>query len=258
MKNILHAWKLIRLMAHLVIGLLTVSIGFKLSSELGKKKLTQRWSKKLVRLLGIHLHVVGTPPSLYSNNTLIVSNHISWVDIFIINAVCPARFIAKSEIAGWPIMGWLCKKAGTLFIDREKARDTRRINSLISSELAAGGCVAFFPEGTTTEGEDILKFSGALFQPAIMAKSIIQPVAILYADKEGRFTTTTAYVGDTSLKTTLTNMLSSKGTSASTVFLPPQMAEGQDRKTITKSCEESIRYVVSRHANTEAVKTQRT
>lgn len=242
------AVKMLRLVLHVLQGLFVVGIRFKFAGEETKRRLTQNWSKQLVKLLGIRLHIVGTPPSLYATNTLIVSNHISWVDIFILNATCPSRFIAKAEIATWPVMGWLCKEAGTIFIEREKARDATRINTIVSSELASGGCVAFFPEGTTTEGDAILKFSGALFQPAVMAKSTVQPVAILYSDKHGNHTTDTAYVGETSLKQTLITMLTTKGTSATAVFLHPILAEGAERKKLTKLCEESIGEIVNRHS----------
>ena len=100
---------------------------------------------------------------------LIVANHISWLDIFVLNALQPARFIAKAELQRWPVVGRLIANAGTLFIERERRRDTHTVNRHTVEALARGDVVAVFPEGTTSDGTGLLKFHSSLLQPIVDA-----------------------------------------------------------------------------------------
>ncbi len=119
-------------------------------------------------------------------NLLIVANHISWLDIFVLNAVQPARFVAKAELARWPLVGRLIADCGTLFIERgrrpRRASDQSRRRARRSS---AGDVIAIFPEGTTTDGSMLLPFHGSLLQPVIDARGHVQPMAIRYRDSDG-------------------------------------------------------------------------
>ena len=91
---------------------------------------------------------------------LIVANHVSWLDIFVLNTLQPARFIAKSELKRWPLVGRFATNAGTLFIDRARRHDTHKVNRHAAEVLAHGDVIAIFPEGTTTDGRDVLPFHG--------------------------------------------------------------------------------------------------
>jgi 1-acyl-sn-glycerol-3-phosphate acyltransferase len=124
---------------------------------------------------------------------LIVSNHVSWLDIVVIGQYLPAYFVAKSDILGWPVIGYLAKQAGTIFIRRGDKK-----NILITSEkmlciLRQHANIIAFPEGTTTKGGDVLSFHASLFQPALLAKSIVQPVAIKY---KGMSELVAPFIGD--------------------------------------------------------------
>src|SRR6185295_28294 len=137
------------------------------------------WNARLLRLLGIALHSSGTPRQ---GATLIVSNHVSWLDILVINAVHPVRFVSKAEVRHWPLLGWLVACAGTLFIERERRRDALRVVHQVAAALRAGEIVALFPEGTTSDGNGVLPFHANLLQAALSAHAPMQPIALRYSD----------------------------------------------------------------------------
>jgi 1-acyl-sn-glycerol-3-phosphate acyltransferase len=127
----------------------------------------------------------------------IAANHVSWLDIFAISRRAPTRFIAKSEIRDWPLAGWIAERAGTIFIRRERRRDTGRISERVHAALAEGDCVGLFPEGATTEGDEMLKFHSSLFEPAVANAAHVHPCAIRYERADGPCREV-AYVGELS------------------------------------------------------------
>jgi 1-acyl-sn-glycerol-3-phosphate acyltransferase len=163
-----------------------------------RHEIAVRWSKDLLAILAIHVRLEGKPPPHARHGAMIAANHVSWADIFAIAAVRHTRFIAKSEIRDWPLAGWLAQKSGTIFITRARRHDTARINALVHDALAGGECVGLFPEGTTTEGDRLLKFHSSLFAPAVANNARIYPVAIRYEKADGTPLRSVAYVGDLS------------------------------------------------------------
>ena len=124
--------------------------------------------------------VSGTPRP---GATLLLANHISWLDIVAIHAVAPqARFVSKADVLAWPLLGWLIKGAGTLFIERERKRDALRVLHQVAEALKAGDTVAVFPEGTTGDGATLLPFHANLLQAAIATGTPVQRVALRYSD----------------------------------------------------------------------------
>ena len=103
---------------------------------------------RLLDILCVRLFLHGKPPAYETRPLMLVANHVSWLDIFAINAIVPVRFVAKSEVRSWPFIGWLCARAGTLFIRRARPHDTARINDVVAKALRAGDVFAVFPEGT--------------------------------------------------------------------------------------------------------------
>lgn len=140
--------------------------------------------------------------------SLIVANHISWVDIFVLNAARPVAFVSKSEVRNWPFVGRLTSKVDTVFLRRGSRGHARIVNAEIDALLNAGKDVAVFPEGTTTDGTHLLGFHGALLQPAVETGRPIQPLALSYETLEGQRSLAPAYVGDTSLFECLRAILS--------------------------------------------------
>lgn len=152
---------------------------------------------------------------------MIAANHVSWVDIFAVMSVRPARFIAKSEIRDWPVAGWIAEKAGTLFIRRESRRDTARINGQVHAALEQGDCVGLFPEGTTTEGDRLLRFHTSLFEPAIANAAVIHPAAIRYEHADATPCREVAYVGEMSFMQSMALIVRQRGVVARIAFGEP-------------------------------------
>lgn len=208
-----------------------------------RRRTLQRWSAGLVRHLATHLTVHGEPPQ-HGTAFLLVANHVSWLDIFAINAAVPTRFVAKSEVRRWPLVGWLCVKADTLFIERDRPRDLARIDTLIAHALrggdGAGAGMGVFLEGTTTDGTLVLPFHSSLLRPAQQANVPVVPVAIQYRRRDGSICTEAAYDGDKSLMDTLRLMLTQHEIQAHVHFLPPLATDGVHRKELAQNAREVI------------------
>ena len=181
---------------------------FPLLGQPRRARLRQLWSRGLIKALGMRLEIRGAPPP---PGSLIVANHVSWVDIFAINALTPAAFISKAEVREWPIIGWLAARNDTVFLRRGSRGHARIVNAEIEALMAAGEPVALFPEGTTTDGSHLLHFHAALLQPAINAARPIAPVAIRYVDAGGDPSIAAAYIGDMSLWQSMQAIVTARG-----------------------------------------------
>lgn len=229
-----RVFRLARLGIHLAQGVLTVGTFFPYSGKARRQKMIRRWSGKLLRILNVSLSVSGTPPE---GESLLVANHISWLDIYLINTVCPPRFVAKSEIRKWPVVGWLSEKTGALFVEREKRSDAGRVNQAISDAINAGDLVAVFPEGTTSDGQRVLSFRAPLLEPALTSNSNLHPVAIRYVSANGTVNTEVAYAGDTSFGQSLWMILGQRAVHAEIIFAGEIEPGGKNRKELAKHAE---------------------
>ena len=201
MRQLRAAWRLARVVVHGLHGLAIVLPLF------GRFDVTQRqaricwWAGKMLRVLGMRLHVDG---AFRPGAKLIVANHVSWLDIMAVHAVCPeARFVSKAEVRHWPLVGRLVGAAGTLYIERERRRDAMRVVHQMADALRAGDSVAVFPEGTTSDGQALLPFHANLLQAAIATATPVQAVALRFSDATHRVSPATLYIGDTSLAASL-------------------------------------------------------
>lgn len=185
-----------RLALHFLWGMATVAVVYPFIRDSRRLWLKQRWSLQLLAILGIRLDatLAGIEPG-----SLIVANHISWLDIFAINAARPVAFVSKSEVRDWPLIGWLSAKTDTVFLRRGSRGHAKVVNAEIDALLAAGKDVAIFPEGTTTDGTHLLGFHAALLQPAVETGRPIQPLALAYETADGRRTLAPAYAGETTM-----------------------------------------------------------
>lgn len=147
-------------------------------------RIQQRWFKGLTKILGLHIMVWGRP---VGGAALVVSNHISWLDVVVLGAQAPFTFVAKSEVANWPLLGLLARRSGTLFVARASLRAASDLVQAVGAQLKAGKRVAVFPEGTTTCGDTVLPFSNAVFQAVSGSGVPIQPVALIYLGKAASF-----------------------------------------------------------------------
>ena len=208
-----------RIAVHLITGLLTSACVFPFVDAAGRQRRIQRWSAALLDIFGISVRV--TPPAVqFPAHALVVANHVSWLDIFVINTLQPCRFVAKADIRDWPMLGWLCAKAGTIFITRGKLREVRRIFEYVVSTIRNGELVAFFPEGTTAAQGALLPFHSNLFEAAIDAAVPIQPVALRYIDSAGALAPQADFIGETTFVESLLTILRAGKLSAELIVLP--------------------------------------
>lgn len=232
--------RLMRLVLHLLHGLLTAAFAFPFFTFARRRIAIKRWSQSLLRILGVRLHVHGEPPRARSGPVMLVANHVSWLDIFAINAALPVRFVAKSEVRSWPAIGWLSMKTGTLFIKRARRRDTLRINREIADAMLDGDTVAVFPEGTTTDGSRVLRFHSSLLQPALLAQAHVHPVALRFERGDGSLCIEAAYDGDKSLWDSILLMVAQPAIHVHLWFLPALALNVAHRRTLATAAHEVI------------------
>ncbi len=230
------AFRLARTGLHLLWGMTTVALTFRFLPIKLQRALKTRWSRQLLDALGVELRVAGTPPQ----QGMVVANHISWLDVYAINATAPTAFVSKNDVRGWPLIGWLSSRSETLFIERGSRSAAMRIKDHVTDRLRQGGCVALFPEGTTSTGVAVLPFHSALFQSAIEAAVVIAPVAVRYSDRDGKRSTAPVYIGDTSLWQSLCVIARADRLTAHLSFLPTIAAEGKERRQITELARQNI------------------
>ena len=192
----------------------------------------RRWSKQLLAILAVRMQMSGVPPGAGDVPAMIVANHVSWLDIFAINTVHAVRFVAKSEIRHWPVIGWLSGKGGTLFIERTRRRHTSRINALVVAAMERGDIFAVFPEGVTTTGDRMLPFHASLLQPALACGARLFPVAIRYTRADGTLCNEADYEGAKSLLDSLNLMLTQPVIHVHLQFLPPLACNGAHRREL--------------------------
>lgn len=235
-------YRLLALFLHLLAGVFTVLLLFPFLDRGERGKRLVRWAGRLLATVGVRVRVHGRAPAVRGGGVLIVANHVSWLDIHLIHSLLPARFISKAEVRNWPVIGWLADKAGgTLFLERSRKSDAMRMNARMAAHLAEGDCLALFPEGTTSDGRDLLPFYPSLFEPAVAASATVCPALIRYLDRNGAPTTAAAYYGDMSLMESLRCILRQPGIVAEIAFLPTIAARGQTRRELAGQAEAAIR-----------------
>ena len=226
-------------------GLATTALVFPLVGRPRRQALIRRWSAALLAILHAELRIHGWPADGIAGNVQIVANHISWLDIFVINAVQPSRFVAKADLARWPLLGRLIAGVGTLFIERGRGRDAHRISGHVRAALAAGDVIAIFPEGKTGDGRALLPFHGSLLQPVIDARGHVQPMAIRYCGSDGARCDSPGYAGDTKFLTSLWRVLGEHRMVVLLDVARPLPAEGRHRRRLAREAEDAIRQVLA-------------
>jgi 1-acyl-sn-glycerol-3-phosphate acyltransferase len=222
-------WRMLRALAHGLAGWCTIRFMFPRLSEPERHARVQAWAARMLQVLAIELRVEGQPP--VKGPMLLVANHLSWLDILVVHAARHCRFVAKSDVRHWPLIGPLATGAGTLYIERDKRRDALRVVHHMAESLRAGEIVAVFPEGTTGDGTQVLPFHANLFQAALSADAPVQPVALRYVDAAtGEDSPGPLYLGDETLVASLWRTLNSPPIVAEIRFGQPQAAQGRDRR----------------------------
>ena len=231
-------WRLACTLVHLLHGMLVMT-RFPALDAAGRHARIQWWSAGVLRSLGLQLQLHGTQPR--PGATLLVANHISWLDIMALHAAAPhARFVSKADVLQWPLLGWLIRNAGTLFIERERKRDAVRVVHAMAEALRAGDTVAVFPEGTTGAGRDLLPFHANLLQAAIATGTPIQPAVLRYASPQHSFSPAAEFLGETTLLQSLWRIAKARGLCVHVRLLPPQGTEHADRRALAAHLRQQI------------------
>jgi 1-acyl-sn-glycerol-3-phosphate acyltransferase len=240
------AWRLVLLCAHLVHGLAVMRLHFASLDSAGRHARIQWWSATLLRRLGITITVQGT---VRAGATLLVANHVSWLDIAAIHAAAPqARFVAKSDVKRWPLVGRLVAGAGTLFIERESRRDALRVVHRMADALRAGDTLAVFPEGTTGPGRELLPFHANLLQAAIATEIPVQPVVLRFFQPGHAFSPAAEFVGRTTLVQSMWRMACAQGLQVEVRLLGAEGTAHADRRALAAHLRERIDEVLAQAA----------
>jgi 1-acyl-sn-glycerol-3-phosphate acyltransferase len=228
-QKISASFKFVAVMLHILRGYLTVLIIFPHLSLHQKQQRIRHWALDLLAKLAIELVVHGKPPA--HGPVVLAANHISWLDIILLQATSTCRFVAKSEVRQWPVIGTLANAVNTLFIERASPRDAMRVVHQMVTQLRAGDVLAIFPEGTTSNGVNLLTFHSNLFQAPITANVPMQPVALQFLDRSsGQRSLAPCYIDDDSLLGSIWRTLNAPHLGAVVTFGDPQLPLGRQRR----------------------------
>ncbi len=195
----------------------------------------QRTCVRGISAIHTHTSTTGTLPT----HGLIVSNHLSYLDILVFSATLPCVFVSKAEVVRWPIFGRYARWAGTVFVHRHDRADAARANVSVADSLTSGVPLVLFPEGTTTDGHTVLRFHSTMLQPAIDASAQVTPCAIAYDVDDGDVSTEVCWWDDMPALGHFWNLLAKKAIRARIVFGEPMVASG-DRKDLSRTLHEQV------------------
>ncbi|MEN9384961.1 MAG: hypothetical protein RL323_2104 [Pseudomonadota bacterium] len=223
------SWRLLRVLGELVRGLWVIRTQFGAWSEVRRQTEVQAWSRRVLGHMGVALDVRGEPAP--QGPLLVVCNHLSWLDILVLNAVRPCRFVSKADVKKWPVVGMLAAGAGTVFIERERPRDAMRVVAHLAERLEAGEVLAVFPEGTTSDGSAVLPFHANLLQAAVVTCQPVQPMALAYRHAvTGHAHAAPLYVGQDTLVASLWRTLRARHLQAALHCEAPHTAAERERR----------------------------
>ena len=231
-----------RLLVHVGFGLLLATlINLDFTRRIDADDWVRRWLRRLMRILGIRFQVHGEP---VAGGQMIVCNHVSWLDIPLVGAALCSRFVAKSDIQHWPVAGWLASCTGVFYIRRGPG-GSRPLLEKLGPWLRRGGSVVIFPEGTTTDGRQVLPFHARLFQGAIDAGCPVQPLALRYGPAaDGQ--QLAPFIGDDDLVSHILRLLRAPGLDAELHYGEPLLpGQGEDRQQLARRAEDAVRSMLT-------------
>ncbi len=241
-RNYLRAnWRFVQFSCHIVWAVMYIFIGFSRMHFDKRQKWLQKWSQKLLQILAIKVVCEGVNESK-KDASFWVSNHVTWLDIFVYMSIEPSRFVAKDEIAQWPVVGRLVASFGVVFIDRNNKHHAREVSQQLVEYLNVGEAVTVFPEGTSSDGTSVLPFKSSLFQAALESGAAVQPWALRYENEHGRQVTHLAYYGEVSFWESLKPLLLNRQNQVRVAKLPMVAVGDKERRVL---CEESRNSVVA-------------
>jgi 1-acyl-sn-glycerol-3-phosphate acyltransferase len=222
-----RALRIGRLAPHLAWGVALAGLVFPLLKPAQRDRLIMAWARRLLGVLGVQVRT--TPAPSLPGGALLVCNHVSWLDIYLIYAAQRVHFVSQSEVRAWPVAGWLAHKTGTLFLERGRRADTARVNAEMRALMQSGAWVAVFPEGTTSDGRGLRRFLPSLLQPAVELNCPIVPAALHYRSLDNAYSAAPAYIDEMSLWQSLMQIVSEPGLIAELQFGEPILPNGHRR-----------------------------
>jgi 1-acyl-sn-glycerol-3-phosphate acyltransferase len=238
--------KLLRLLLLLIDGGLEVTWRWSHLTPLQAQERVMNWAQRACRVLGVSVEVNGDMS--HPGPLLVVSNHISWLDILIYLSIRPVRFVAKSEVKSWPVVGRFASACRTLFVTRASKKDALRVVHQMVQALSAGDIVAIFPEGTTTQGHDVLPFHANLMQASVSSNSSVQAVHIAYECRDGaRMITEPSFIGDDTLVGSIWTILGLAPFRARVTWSEVQARGERDRRELAQDLHQTVRQLKPRY-----------
>ncbi|MET0321178.1 MAG: lysophospholipid acyltransferase family protein [Duganella sp.] len=236
--------RLARVFLHVLWGMAICAVVFPWSARARRNHLIRRWSTRLLALCNVTVAqdggVLCATPAPVLDQGVVVANHVSWLDIFVIHSLHPSHFVAKAEIRSWPLGGWLAEKAGTVFIARGNRRDLRHIFKGLVHTLEGGERVAFFPEGTTASQGQLLPFHANLFEAAIDAHVPVQPFALRYVDAHGALHHSVDFIGEMTFAESIVAILDGPPVLARLAVLAPIATDGAHRRELAEQTHAAV------------------
>jgi 1-acyl-sn-glycerol-3-phosphate acyltransferase len=195
----------------------------------------RRWSRFACRVVGIRVMIRGSIPRC----GLLVCNHLSYLDVVVLSSIRPCVFVAKRDVATWPLFGWLARAAGTIFVDRQRRLASADVVDLVRDAITGGSLTVLFPEGTSSDGSTVLPFKSALLESAVQLRCPVAAAAIEYSLDDGSVADEVCYWRDMTLLPHLLNLFFKREIRSTCSFSVPRIRVG-DRKQIARELREEI------------------
>ena len=238
MQGLRALWRLVRVIAWAARGWWRAQRDFPRLDAQSQARAVEQWARRMLAIMGVEVSIEGVPAQ---GPVLMAANHISWLDILVMHAACHCRFVAKSEIRHWPLVGALTTAGQSLYIERASSRDAMRVVHRMRDALLAGDVIGVFPEGSTGTGEVLLPFHGNLLQAAISADVPLQPVALRFIDPlSGAPSLAPCYVADDTLVGSIWRTLRAPALRACVRYGQPQRAQGRGRRQWAEDVRASV------------------
>jgi lyso-ornithine lipid O-acyltransferase len=245
----LRPWAVLMVFAALTLPLMPLQQVFVWFWPRMARAFPMHYHRLVCRILGIRVELSGKPPE--RGPLLIVSNHVSWLDIVVLSAVAPVSFIAKKEVASWPFFSSLARLQRTVFVDRGRRHATASSRDDMRERLRAGDILVLFPEGTSSDGRRVLPFKSSFFGAAEIDGVLVQPVSIAYRGHRNlpmnrRLMPSYAWYGDMDLAPHLLEALAAGPVEAAVICHPPLSLSGElTRKALARHAEQEVRRGVA-------------
>jgi 1-acyl-sn-glycerol-3-phosphate acyltransferase len=239
----LRLYKLVQLLLAFVRGGRTVARAFPGFTATQKRHAIQHWAQGILQVLQVAVHSNTPAPPGFAG--LVVANHLSWLDILVIQSLMPGVFVAKTEVQGWPLIGPLAQACATIFVDRSTARSAR---SMVDSSVAAmqdGWCVVAFPEGTSSSGAELGVFHANIFECAIRAGAPVQTLTLRYVDRRtGQVAPAAHFIGEMTLLSSLLRVMGQSSLCAQVHLGEALAVQGHSRKTLAQRAHTQMRALL--------------